>query len=520
MNQKETLPFSERIKLLIRNPTLLLFLLCVCIFLSYSNVIHGEFQFDDGYIVSDEGQFLKDPFKMLNSGLLNLLKSGTRLLPAWTFYFDYLIGGTSVEPFHITSILLHLFTVVVVYFFTKRILSEEKIRGSLPYPAHYIALAVAGLWGAHPLLTQAVSYISQRSEVMASFFYILAIMAFVRALETRHYRSFLYCLLGLVIFLAGWLSKVIVVTLPAAFFLYALYFKDRVQLKKAVLMVVPVLAIGAVFGLKMVLSFKETSNVGFKLKDIGQPEYFLTELRVLLTYLRLIFIPAGQSIDYDYPIYRSFFDINVLGSALFHFLLIGAALYTLKAKRTLYRVAGFGILWFYLLLLPTSSVVPIKDVIFEHRAYLASLGIVLAAVVVASKGLKSFKWATFLAVLLGVVLCFATFQRNFVWRTRLSLWLDAAEKAPNKSRVHNNLGICYYYRAEDNKAFYHFKRALELDPENLEAYYNMGLVLEAMGREAEAVYYYMMFMQKSKGRYPKFLKRIKEKYLSGKYGTP
>lgn len=92
-------PLLTSLRGYLKRPVLLLVIACLCIILSYSNVIHGEFQFDDGYIVSDEGEFLKDPFKMLNGGLFNLLKTDSRLLPAFTFYFNYLIGGPKVEHF-------------------------------------------------------------------------------------------------------------------------------------------------------------------------------------------------------------------------------------------------------------------------------------------------------------------------------------------------------------------------------------------------------------------------------------
>ncbi len=105
-----------------------------------------------------------------------------------------------------------------------------------------------------------------------------------------------------------------------------------------------------------------------------------------------------------------------------------------------------------------------------------------------SRWLKSFAGALVVALFIT-----AAFQRNFVWDTKLSLWSDAAEKSPRKSRPHNNLGNCYMLLARPFEAIEEYKIAIALDPRNIDAYYNLGLNFENVGILNQAVYYYDIF---------------------------
>ncbi len=477
-----------------------LFLLSVAvlgIFLCYSNVLHGEFLFDDYSIVSHTGRLLQNPFMILRQGLLRVLSSASRPLPAFTFYLNYLIGGPDVFWFHLTNILLHLITVVLIYVFIKRLLSTPLLRETFGSRREIVALVIASIWGIHPLQTQAVSYITQRSEIMASFFYIASLLLLDRALAGRGGRSILYYCCAVAVFLSGWLSKVIIATMPLTFLLYAAFFHERVKLRKAILMVIPLFLGAGVFGVMIVTGFSETSTAGFRMESIGQPEYFYTQLPVFLTYIRLIFLPAGQNLDHDYPVYHTPWNPQVLLSCLVISGLILFSLYTLRRKHSLLRISGFGILWFFVLLLPTSSLVPLMDVINEHRVYLAMLGLILPAVIIFDRVVSDRNLKIVIPLLVMLVLGITTYRRNFVWQSELNLWQDVVRKSPRKARGHNNLGNVFLKRREYQTALQEFLAAIQYDPDNmLTAYYNAGLTLDLMGRYEEAKRYYQEFVSR------------------------
>ena len=98
--------------------------------------------------------------------------------------------------------------------------------------------------------------------------------------------------------------------------------------------------------------------------------YFLTEFRVMFTYIRLAFLPINQNLDYDYPIYKNIFEFPVLSSILF----LIAVLYCAKRLFPKYRLLSFSIIWFFVTLLPESGSYALGDVIVEHRLYLPLAG--------------------------------------------------------------------------------------------------------------------------------------------------
>jgi tetratricopeptide (TPR) repeat protein len=149
------------------------------------------------------------------------------------------------------------------------------------------------------------------------------------------------------------------------------------------------------------------------------------------------------------------------------------------------RLAGFGILWFFLTLTVESSIIPIIDLMFEHRVYLpfagicmtVAVGVALAATRTARPGLVYGA----AAVLIGA-LAVTTFIRNEVWRTPVSLWQDATVKAPTSSRSWNNLAYAYLREKNPAAALPALIRAIELNPGPPDAWNNVGIALEQLGR--------------------------------------
>jgi tetratricopeptide (TPR) repeat protein len=209
---------------------------------------------------------------------------------------------------------------------------------------------------------------------------------------------------------------------------------------------------------------------------ISRSDYLLTQVRVVATYLRLLVLPVNQNLDYDYPVYHSLFDPPVLAALLLHITLAGlAVILFIRSRRQTengdpasairMRLACLGILWFYLALSVESSLVPIRDVIYEHRVYLPSVGffMVIAAGFSACRP-RDRKVLTGVAVLICFVLTAGTIVRNRRWSDEMALWQDTLLKSPNKARPNYSVGLLYYRRYMPEKALPRLVRALELDP--------------------------------------------------------
>ena len=255
---------------------------------------------------------------------------------------------------------------------------------------------------------------------------------------------------------------------------------------------------------------------------ISRWDYLMTQMRVVTTYIRLIFLPINQNLDYDYPIYHSFFTPPVFLSFAFLLSIFGLGFFLLyKAHKTVripqkkdglrrneknlkqsneamqsnrfvpyYRLMGFGIFWFFITLSVESSVIPIDDVIFEHRLYLPSVGIfiaITAGLLIAGMRLKREKSITPLLLLITLIFSTATFMRNTVWADSACLWEDVVRKSPNWDRPHNNLGTVYYDRGRLEDALREFQTAVRLTDSYADAHNNLGVVYEQLGRLDEAL---------------------------------
>ncbi|MDD5136012.1 MAG: tetratricopeptide repeat protein, partial [Candidatus Omnitrophica bacterium] len=201
---------------------------------------------------------------------------------------------------------------------------------------------------------------------------------------------------------------------------------------------------------------------------------------------RLLFIPWNQNIDYDYHIVGTLAELPVLASFVLIILILSLAIKMLPK----YRLLSFGIFFFFLALMPESSIIPIADVIFEHRLYLPMAGysIFLAGAVYyifARRSRRAMNAAIFIIILLYSAL---TYGRNLVWADGVSLWSDAAHKSPDKGRPYNNRGFAYLGRQDPDSAIKDFNKAIELEPgSDAGYYYNLANAYRMKGMQEEAV---------------------------------
>jgi tetratricopeptide (TPR) repeat protein len=505
---------------------------------AYSNTFGAAFQFDDLYNISGNAE-IKDLGKFL-AGLRGLELYPRRFIGFLTFALNYRIGGLEVTGYHILNIMVHLANGALVYwavvltfrtpFFklqapnskyqapdTKYQIPNTKFQ-ILTYNLNtpvFIAFFSALLFVSHPVQTQAVTYIVQRLTSLAVMFYVLCIVLYIksRLLENRRLQAVSCYILSVACAVAAMMTKEIAFTLPFVIVLYDFIFFENKGLKNRLLFLLPV----ALTALIIPLSLMDTDiPAGELISDLSERtrvqtaiprwDYFLTSMRTLTTYLRLFILPVNQNLDYDYPVYHSLFSAPVLLSFSLLFSLMAAAFYLLYKSRQqedlsvacFYRLAGFGILWFFITNAVESSVIPIADVIFEHRMYLPSVGVFIAFAALFAMAGRAVQqilprlWPAMLLlpVLIIAALVSATFLRNRVWNNELTLWTDIVRKSPAKARPHHNLGVIYNSRNMQDYAIGLFMTALRLNPGYWQAYNDLGLSWLAKGQPDEAMAYF------------------------------
>ncbi len=436
-------------------------------------------------------------------------ESPTKLMAYITYVFNYRLAGLNVAGYHLFNLLAHIGSAILVFYFvsglfrTPEFLSEARGGSGLSEPKNQFAfaLACAFLFVSHPVQTQAVTYIVQRNASLATFFYLATLTCYARYRLTGnrglYFLSWVTCLLAM-------FTKQIAYTAPLALLLYEVCFYWGVpsasERRKGLTALAPYLIVllftyfSVYHGLVAKAGFAaQTQETGL----ISRGVYLLTQFSVICTYLRLLFFPINQNLDYDYPLNHHFFGWPVFPSFLVLALVFSAGVYLFMKKK---RVPAFGIFWFFLALSIESSVIPISDVIFEHRLYLPMLGFTL----VFCWGM----WEIFrghperfraLFIMLILLLGFMTYQRNAVWGSAVGFWEDVVRKSPKKARPYQNLALAYKEQGNFQKALENYQKSLDIqmtrgadDQESIATgQNNLGNLYEKMGQNDKALALYL-----------------------------
>jgi tetratricopeptide (TPR) repeat protein len=440
---------------------------------AYLPCLDGEFLFDDEVTLKDA--LLRAPFEHGPAAWF----VASRPVTLFTFALNHLATGTVPRGWHLTNLTIHLVAVVLAWLLVRRTLA----RAGLSEP-ELPALAATALFALHPLQTEAVAYLYQRGESLGSALYLLGLLLLLAWDEDPSPARRHGLLAGAALVQGvGLLTKPIVATLPAAWLLLAAIVPGprdegrtlRQRLGGRLAAVAPLLALSMGAAVRELWLASGSGQAGFAVPGLPPHLYLATQLRVIPTYLGLALWPAGQCADWTFPASQSPGEWPVLAGGLFLLAIAGAAvaLAARAAGRTsdgaaAARAASFGLLFFFVALAPSSSLLPLLDPLAEHRTYLGLLGLALAAVAGTTWLLRRWAggwarragWA--LALLLALALGLATARRAAVWTSMLTLWSDAASRQPQKARVMVNLGSALFSAGSAEEALAAYRRAWEL----------------------------------------------------------
>ena len=430
--------FINMVKIVQAKPSIFfLGILLVLTIVSYANVIDGEFQFDD-YMVITDNLYIKNIENFMNPGGLIGMIGGERYITDFTFAINYYYNQLSPRGYHFFSVILHFCVACLVFLLARRIfLFDTSFHEN---SNNYFAFLAAAIFALHPVNTGAVSYISQRAEILCTFFYLVALLFYIKAGEhTGRIAKISLYTAGLSQYLLSLGSKLSAVSFPGTLFLYDFLTPKRKGFLKRLPPYLITAVLTGVIGFLFLSSQRIARDIGYSLGRIDFKTYLYTEFRVVLTYIRLLFLPVNQNFDYEFRLSSSILEWDTLLSLL---TIIALIIYAFLLRRRS-PIVAFGILWFFLTLMPTSSFVPVVDVIFEHRVYMPSIGFALVAAFCILKGIDLLKGSMILksswnvaagtvTLLLLAGMTYATIERNRVWESKMSLWSDVVKKSPGK----------------------------------------------------------------------------------------
>jgi len=449
----------------------------------YWNSLSAPFVFDDVHYI-EHNELVRDlsrPDQVISF-------NPVRALLLLSFAVNHTLSGMSTTGYHLTNCLIHCLNAFLVFqLIACLLLLRPATAEALGRYRELVPLFGALLYAVHPIQTEAVTYIVGRSSSMASLFYLLGLVCFLRASgASGRARTLWTAGMGLV-YLLGLATKEIAATLPAVLLLLDWLFLARDSLRERLLKIH--LPIWILFWVLVVLRLTLLGKIGNP-EHGGLPSswiYFQTQLAVFPRYLLLLVYPVGLSIDHHVPWLNNPFEPNVLlGAGLILALL--AVLFLGRRNPFL----AFGLGFFLLALTPTSTLLPIRDAMVERRLYLPLVGLMLPA----SVGLA---WLTawlerrfprrplgavtaIAAAGLLVVLANLAMIRNADYSSRLTLWESALAMAPGKARAHVNLALARYEELNDRyTARMLLEHALELEPENMKAHNILGVLAALEG---------------------------------------
>lgn len=425
-----------------------------------------------------------------------------------SFFLNHLIDGFNPRYYRLGNIVIHAGNAVLLYALLQVLLGRFVRAGTLARSsAGFISLTAALLFAAHPLATESVTYIVQRFTSLAATFSLLALWLHFLSLETASRRAIVMLRAASVAaVLLAMQTKECGFTVP---FLAVLL--DRLILgsawRNAIARALPLLLCTPLIPILVVLTATAQNDgwlnwercfniVNAKDDPFAHSHYLITQITVLAHYLRLLVWPSGLNLDPEWTTYRTLWQGPVLGSLSVLALLAGAAGWLFRRQDRDVRLAlpFAALIWFFVTVSVSSGLVPLPDLVAEHRSYFPSIGIfILTAALLdrARTGAIRFRWARILvpagAACSVAALSWVTCARNEVWRDEVSLWKDTVAKSPGKFRVWGNLGTAYSIAGDHERAVECYIRALRIEPRFQTGMLNLARSFVDTNRPAEAL---------------------------------
>ena len=457
------------------------FVLTALAFSLYATALPAPFVFDDDHaiVINEQIRHLSTSLSPTEQGS----PLAGRPLVSLTFAVNYALGGLDVRGYRLVNVAIHILNALLIFGIVARAfqLREAGLKGSPHTRPHDIAFAIALIWMVHPLVTEPVDYVSQRTELMMAAFFLATIyFGTSPSSPSRPTASVLCCALGMA-------CKETMVVAPILMLLYDRTFafgsfreafRERGRFYAALCATWLVLA-------ALLWSSPRGDSAGFVGASVSPWTYLLDQSVMIVRYLRLAFWPRGLVLDYGEPMRVTFAQVAP------SFITCAALLAATIVALVRWPVPGFLGAWFFLTLAPTSSIMPIStEVGAERRMYLPLIAVVVFAVTAvrwfAGSAVRGFggsavRW--FAVGTVAVLLSIGTYQRNAEYLSGLTLWQTVLDRWPPHARAHRNLAAELKLANRPDEEIAHLRAAVKDLPEIRNV---LGLELLALGRHAEA----------------------------------
>lgn len=499
----------------IRNHLLAFALLIVCSVALYLNALSGPFVYDDKQLIltnvkikdwSQWSDVVGDDFWSVT---LDPLQSGYyRPIITLSYMLNYALSELDPYGYHVTNLYVHIANVLLVYWFVFLIFQRQ-----------WPTLVAGLLFATHPMHTESVTWIAGRTDVIATFFFLLALVLWSKTLVSwNRYRY----TLALFCYLTALFTKEVALVLPLILILYDYLLHARGRWRE-VWTHFPRYHL-PFFLLSFCYPLLKFWTLGVLVGSL--PLYAKTRLlailnafKLLFYYFQLLLFPLSFNVERDVPVINTIFSGETFGYLCWGLLLFSIILFTRKRLPLL----SFSLAWIVITLFPVLNIIPIGDYIAERFLYLPSVGFVLGIASfwpflsnvsansgpltilrlknlsgeIKSRGLLLLRGgALVLFVSLVMFYSIQTIRRNGDWQNEIRLWTQTLSQSPTNIRVHILLANAYYENGQIEEALRLYRQALSLNPPVKELYPVLGDVYYRLRRIDEAITEYQALLER------------------------
>ncbi|MCX5886505.1 MAG: tetratricopeptide repeat protein, partial [Proteobacteria bacterium] len=438
-------------------------------FLIYANSFLNDFVFDDIPLISEDQTItsLKNIPYLLGITTGNISYRPLRFI---SYAIDYYFWGLNPVGYHLSNILLHIASSFLVFGVVFRLSG-----------GYWCAFFSALFFSINPVQTDSVVYLSGRRDILCALFYLAGFYFFLRYRKDRKFR---YLLLTFFSYLLSLSSKEMGVTLPLLLFVYD--FIEVTSREKGVWcsfkevwsryypLYLPVFLVGIWFAYyKIFLNYPSSRHEYYGRSMVTN---FLTVGKILVYYLKIIFLPVVLNADYSYNAFPLSGGIGEVGT-FFSIVILAGIFFLIARLFTREKLIAFGLLWFFVTILPVCQIFPHHELLAEHYLYLPVVGISLAighGMSSVMGGYRFRRWFIGAFVLVIIIFGVRVADRNRDWRDGFTLWSRTVRTVPQCARALDNLGVEYYNLKKYKEAVAYHERAIRLKPDYAIAYYNLG----------------------------------------------
>lgn len=461
------------------------------VFLSYSNTFKNDFIWDDEFLVINNSYIknfshITDIFKTYLASSSGNINNFYRPIQELSYMIDYFLWGNKPPGFHLTSIFLHALCAIAVYILSLRLLKNS------------VAAFVSGaLFGAHPINTEAVTYVAGRADPLYLFFFLTSFILFLKSTDSliqKKGAKIGFYILSVFCYVLSILSKEIGIMLPSMLVIYIISFYSNRPIRNRLYALSIPFACVAFFYIVARKTFLDFSGIApsFVMGKFNIYMRLLTTFKAIWVYIGLLIMPIGLHMERTIAVAQSILEPYSLLATL------GILTLSLSIWRSYnYSKKIFFIcIWFFIGLLPVSNIIPINSFIAEHWLYLPAISLyMLAGLSIAKifdrRSDKPFSVSKIISGIFVLIAIFSfysalTIERNKDWKDEISFFKNTLKYSPNNARLHLNFGNTYSEHGQEENAIEEYKKAIELQPKYPEAYSNIGAAYISMGRYKEA----------------------------------